>query len=396
VHRTFVFVINSMGTGGAERVLVNLLGAMSEERRSRTSVHVVLLDREAETRELPGFVEKHVLDSRGSLRRSMVGLSGALRRIKPDLVVSFLVRANVASSFVCWSLGIPSVVCERMHLSSHLAGRYTGPRLVAARALPRFAYRFASRLVGVSQGVTDDLIARFGADPRRTETMVNPFDLAAIERESRQPPEFDLPPRFIVAAGRLEPAKAMDELIDAYLAAAVEPALVILGDGSERSKLQARVDAAGAADRILIPGYARNPFAIIGRAQAYVSASTNEGFPNAMVEAMALGLPVIATDCQSGPAEILAGVSRLGCREVTFADHGILVPEHDVEALSAAIRAIVGDPAKSTDYARRAKLRAQDFAIAPVAERSWALFDKVADGRPDQEASTDRGSASSR
>ena len=396
MDRTFVFVINSMGTGGAERVLVNLLGAMSGERRARTSVHVVLLDREAEARALPGFVQKHVLDSRGSLLRSITGLSGALRRIRPDLVVSFLVRANVASSLACWHQGIPSILCERMHLSSHLAGRYAGPRLAAARALPRLAYRLATRLVGVSQGVTEDMIAHFGADPRRTATMVNPFDLVAIEQDSRQKPGFDLPQRFIIAAGRLEPAKAMDNLIDAYLAAAVEPALVILGDGSERAPLQARIEAAGAAGRILMPGYARNPFAIMGRAQAYVSASTNEGFPNAMVEAMALGLPVIATDCRSGPAEILAGVSRLGSREVTFADHGVLVPEGDVAALSAAIRAIVDDPARSADYARRARRRAQDFAIAPVAARSWALFDEVAGNGRAQEPRTERGSATSR
>ncbi|MEO8176327.1 MAG: glycosyltransferase [Sphingomicrobium sp.] len=380
MQRTFVFVINSMGTGGAERVLVNLLEAMSEQRRAQTSVHVVLLDRMAEARELPSFVHKHVLDSRGSLVSSMVGLSHVLRRIKPDLVVSFLVRANVASSLVCWSRGIPSVLCERMHLSSHLAGRYDGVRLVAARALPRLAYRFATRLVGVSQGVTDDLIARFGADPRRTETMENPFDLAAIEQESKAPPEFDLPQRFIVAAGRLEPAKAIDTLIDAYLASGVEPALVILGEGSKRPRLEARIHAAGAASRILLPGYARNPFAVMGRAEAYVSASTNEGFPNAMVEAMALGLPVIATDCQSGPAEILAGVSRLHCREVTFADHGVLVPERDVGALAAAMRAILGDSAQRLDYARRSRLRAQDFAVAPMADRSWALFDRVAAG----------------
>lgn len=390
MRRTYVFVINSMGSGGAERVLVNLLEAMSEQRRSQTSVHVVLLDRGEETRALPSSVEKHVLDSRGSLVRSIVGLSGQLRRIKPDLVVSFLVRANVASSLVCRSLGIPSVLCERMHLSSHLAGRYSGLRLVAARTLPRLAYRFASRLVGVSQGVTDDMIAQFGADPRRTDTLVNPFDLSAIERDSREPPEFDLPDRFIVAAGRLEPAKAMDELIDAYLVSGVEPALVILGEGSELSKLQARVDAAGAAGRIQMPGYARNPFAIMARAEAYVSASTNEGFPNAMVEAMALGLPVIATDCQSGPAEILAGVSRLGCRGATFADHGILVPEHDVRALSEAIGAVIGDPAKRADYAARARLRAQDFAMAPVAEKSWALFDRVASSGPDQEPASSR------
>jgi N-acetylgalactosamine-N,N'-diacetylbacillosaminyl-diphospho-undecaprenol 4-alpha-N-acetylgalactosaminyltransferase len=185
----------------------------------------------------------------------------------------------------------------------------------------------------------------------------------------------------------------MDTLIDAYLKSEIDPTLVILGEGSERPQLQAQIERAGATGRILMPGYARNPFAIVGRAEAYVSASTNEGFPNAMVEAMALGLPVIATDCQSGPAEILAGVSRLDCREVTFAKHGILVPEHDAAAIATAIRSVVGDPARSADYAARARLRAKDFAIGPVAEAAWALFDRVASSSPLQEASAERGSA---
>jgi N-acetylgalactosamine-N,N'-diacetylbacillosaminyl-diphospho-undecaprenol 4-alpha-N-acetylgalactosaminyltransferase len=110
---------------------------------------------------------------------------------------------------------------------------------------------------------------------------------------------------------------------------------------------------------------------------------------------MALGLPVIATDCRSGPAEILAGVSRLGCREVTFAENGILVPEQDVEALATAIRSVVGDPSRSADYGHRARLRAEDFAIGPVAEAAWALFDRVANSGSVQEASTRRGSATS-
>ena len=373
-----VFVINSLGSGGAERVLVNLLGAMGDERRARLDVQVVLLDREPEMRPLPSWVPKHVLDSRRSLLRTVRGLHALLRKLQPDLVVSFLVRANVASAIVCRRLRIPSVVCERMHLSSHLEGRYGGARLLGAKVLPRLAYRLAAKAVGVSQGVSDDMIASFGADPARTVTIVNPYDLDAIRAEARSPPEFALPARFIVAVGRLEPAKAMDVLIHAYLDSGIDAELVVLGEGSCRAQLQAQIDGAGASRRIHMPGYAANPFAITARAEAYVSASTNEGFPNAMVEAMVLGLPVIATDCRSGPSEILAERPRLNRPAIEYCKYGVLVPEGDVRLLAEAIRSLSSDPARKAHYAEMARARAADFAIEAIAETMWTMLESEA------------------
>ena len=375
-----VFVINSLGSGGAERVLVNLLNAMGGERRTRLDVHVVLLDREAEARQLPAWVPKHVLDSRHSLRRSVMGLHKVLRELQPDLVVSFLVRANLASALVCRWLRVPCIVCERMHLSSHLEGRYRGARLLAAKVLPRLTYRLATKAIGVSQGVTHDMVASFGADPSRTLTIVNPYDLDAIHAEGSKPAEFDLPARFIVAVGRLEPAKSMNVLIHAYLESGIEPDLVILGEGSCREALQAQIDAAGASKRIHLLGYAANPFAIVARAELYVSASTNEGFPNAMVEAMVLGLPVIATDCRSGPSEILAERPRLNRPGIEYCQYGVLVPEGDAHLLAQAMRALHDDPVRRAQYAEKARLRAADFRSEAIAETMWATVESHAAG----------------
>lgn len=373
--KTIAFVINSLGSGGAERVLVNLLNAMGEERRARLDIHVILLDREPEMRQLPTWVHKHVLDSRRSLGRSVRGLNRELRRLRPDLVVSFLVRANVASALVCRWLQTPCVLCERMHLSSHLESRYSGVRLRLAKALPKLAYRLAGLSVGVSQGVSEDMMEAFGAEPERTVTMVNPYDLEAIRADGAREPEFALPDRFVVAVGRLEPSKAMDVLIDAYLQSGIEPELVILGQGSCREALQARIDAAGASDRIHMLGYAANPFAVTARAEMYVSASTNEGFPNAMVEAMVLGRPVIVTDCRSGPSEILGERPRLNRPGVDYCEHGVLVHEGDVAALAEALRSLSHDPARRAHYSVKARARAADFATDVIAERMWTLLE---------------------
>lgn len=376
MRKTIAFVINSIGYGGAERVLHNILAGMGE-RRERYDVHLILLDDLPEARDMPGHVTKHVLDARGGLVRSVRQLSRCLAGLRPALVVSFLVRANVASAVAAGRLGFPLILCERMHLSSHLAGRYRGAKLWATRIAPRLAYRRADVVLGVSAGVTGDLVRHFGVDPQRALTINNPYDIEAIRRDGAREPEFALPERFIVAAGRMEKAKNFVQLIEAYLAADLPESLVILGEGAERKALETLVAARGARDRILLPGYARNPFAILARAAYYVSASLNEGFPNAMVEAMALGIPVIASDCHSGPAEILAGVTKLDPPGPVEAEHGIVVPEGSAAALSEAMTRMA-DPALRARYAARSALRADDFGLAAITEQYWALFDRIA------------------
>jgi glycosyltransferase involved in cell wall biosynthesis len=376
VRKRIVFVINSIGFGGAERALVNLLDAAGA-RRDQYDVHLVLLDDDPEMRETPAWPTKHVLDSRGSLLRTLRLLTPLLVRLRPALVVSFLVRANVATALAARWIGFPAIVCERMHLSSHLAGRYRGAVLWATRLAPRMAYRSARAVLGVSTGVTEDLVRNFGVSPDRAQTIFNPYDLEAIRRDAVQPPEIALPDRFIVAVGRLEPSKNFGQLIEAFIEARLPMSLVILGEGSERSALEAAVAKAGAQERILLPGYVRNPFAIVARAEFFAASSRNEGFPNAMVEAMVLGKPVVATDCPSGPAEILAGVVSLDSAVPVDAAYGVLVPEGSVAALAEGLTRMA-DPARARLYAGRAAERASAFDRGVVAERYWALFDAVA------------------
>lgn len=376
-RKRIVFVINSIGLGGAERALGTILAHIGPWR-DRFDVHLVLLDRLPETRAMPEVAVKHTLDGRGGLLRSLVQLAACLHRLEPDLCVSFLVRANVANAVLGrFVTRCPTVICERMHLSSHLDGKYRGWKRLAAGLTPRLAYRFATRVLGVSSGVTEDLIARFGVDSARAGTIFNPFDLDRIAADGARAPEFALPEDFLVAVGRLMPGKNYPHLLDAYAASGVDLPLVILGEGEDRAAIEAHTARLGIADRVRMPGYAANPFAVVARARAYVSASRNEGFPNAMVEAMALGVPVLSTDCRSGPAEILAGIPRLPAPELTEADHGILVPEDRPDLLAEALRRIVR-PATRAHYAERAARRSRDFRAEAVAGEYWSLFERLA------------------
>jgi glycosyltransferase involved in cell wall biosynthesis len=132
----------------------------------------------------------------------------------------------------------------------------------------------------------------------------------------------------------------------------------------------------GLADRVHLLGYASNPFAIVGRADFYISASLNEGFPNAMVEAMVLGRPVVATDCFSGPAEILGGTAGERPGEVTHAEFGLVVRPRDDRALAAAIGEM-NAPGALAHYGAKALERAEQFSLAEIGGQYWALFDSV-------------------
>lgn len=155
-----VFVTNSIGSGGAERALDTILRA-GGDRLERYELHLVLLDREREMRDLPALDGRHCLDAGGQLVPSVVLLRALLGRLQPHLVVGFLARANLAVAFSGgrW----PRILCERMHMRSHLAGRYRGWRLRLIHRLMRAAYARATLILGVSQGVSDDLVATFGA-----------------------------------------------------------------------------------------------------------------------------------------------------------------------------------------------------------------------------------------
>jgi glycosyltransferase involved in cell wall biosynthesis len=371
-RRRIVFVINSLGPGGAERVMNNVLHMTPLED---WEPHLILLDREKEHRTPPDFVEVHRLDCRLSLLPSIRQLRRKLKEIGPDLIVSFLVRANVASVIAGQGVA-PVVISERSQLSTHLAERHSGLKHWAAAALPRLVYRRADHIIAVSEGVRSDLIGNFNVPAGRVEAIPNPFDLDRIAEDGREGPEFTLPPRFMVGVGRLIAAKGPQDLVEAYALAKPAIPLCLLGDGPDRPQLEARIAELGLTGRIRLLGYAKNPFSIISRAEFFVSGSHCEGFPNAMAEAMALGLPVVATDCPSGPAEILEDVETTGTTAVHEAKYGMLVPVKKPHILAQAIERMA-DPELRQHYAFVARRRMEDFRLETIAARYWRTFTRV-------------------
>jgi glycosyltransferase involved in cell wall biosynthesis len=374
--RRIAFVINSLGPGGAERVM----DAIVRMAPGGWDCHLVLLDREKEWRTPPDFVQVHRLDCNFRLVASIRQLRSELATIQPDIVVSFLVRANVAAVIGAASVGAAVIVSERSHLTTHLAERHSGLRRWAAGAAPRLAYPRADHVIAVSNGVRSDLIRNFGVEPGRVSSIANPYDLERIAQEAMAEPEIPLPDRFLVSVGRLVGAKGFDDLLEAYKLADPDIPLCILGDGPDRNFLEGRIAALGLGDRVHLFGYLKNPFAVVGRSDLFVSASHCEGFPNAMAEAMALGRPVIATDCPSGPAELLDDVETVGASGVHAGKYGMLVPVKRPEVLARAI-GMMADVDVRAHYFAMSRQRMESFRIEAIARRYWDTFAEVLDKR---------------
>jgi glycosyltransferase involved in cell wall biosynthesis len=373
-RKRVVFLINSLAGGGAERVMCTLLRHSTPEREE-FDVTLGLLDDEPAANTAPDWVDVRQLDGRKQIIRSVRAAGSLLAEVKPDIVVSFLTRSNMANVLNAhW----PTVISERANTTAHFPA---GPLGMPQRAMVRWVYPRATRVIAVSEGVADDLRNNYGVRADRLVAIPNPVDVDAMQANAALAPKLRIEGRYILAGGRLVRSKNFDMLIRAFAKAGDERTLVIMGEGPEREALLQTAAAFGVADRVVLPGFVQNPYPLMRAADVFVLSSNAEGFPNALVEAMAVGAPVIATNCASGPSEILAERPRDAINAFTQAPHGIIVPPNDAEAMSAALTAM-NDPARRAAYAEKAAARALAYGAVTAKDRYWAVIrDALTAGR---------------
>jgi glycosyltransferase involved in cell wall biosynthesis len=373
VQGRITFVINSMEGGGAERAMANLLHYLLPQLTGH-DVELVLLDDLPQVQHLPEGLRVITLDGGGSMLRSARALTRHFRGTPPSVCVSYLARANCLNVWLSALFGHRAIISERVQTSAHLA---KARRAWLFRLITRFSYPRAAAVVAVSQGVAEDLVQNFAVLNARLAVIGNPIDASILARRAQEPPAMPLPERFILAVGRLVPNKNFTMLIAAYARTRPEADLVILGEGPERPALMAQIAQAGLADRVHMPGFVANPYPVMARAEYLVSCSNAEGFPNTLIEAMTLGCAVVATDCPSGPAEVLRGTTGSETAVPQPAADGILLPCEDIAALAAVMKDLES-PALRADLAARASARARDFGVEDVVRRYLNLIEDTA------------------
>lgn len=357
--------VPSLRGGGAEKVTVNLANAFAKK-----GLKVDLLLAQAEGVYLKAVEPMvRVVDLRAKrVVYALRPLAQYLRQERPDGVITVLNHANVVG-IASWLLaGRPCQIVVTEHNSvSHSKTNSVRARLV--KTLMPVLYNFATHVVAVSKGVASDL-ASMGVKKKKLHTIYNPIvDAEVLEQALKDCPdpwfkEKDTP--IVLAVGRLEPQKDLILLIQAFhlLAKQCNAKLVILGDGPMKAQIESTVVGLNLADRVKLLGFVENPFAFMSRASVLVLSSRWEGFANVLVEAMACGSPVVATDCPSGPSEILEN-----------GKWGRLVPVGDVNQLSEAIKATLKD-GRSVDVRKRAS----EFGVQDAVESYISLvFPKTKD-----------------
>jgi glycosyltransferase involved in cell wall biosynthesis len=369
-----LFFAPSIGGGGAERHMVRLAGSL-DPARFRASVAVSRGGGSYEG-ELAPHVAYHVLGARRILA-SVRPLARLIRAERPDVVCSFLdptnavalAAARLAGSTAARVVGVQNPVSQELrHGLRHRVLRLAVPRLYAA----------ADAVVALAPGVADDL-ARIAPGLRgRIRTIPNAgYDEGAL-RAAAEPlaAAGGVARPLLVACGRLTRQKDYATLLAAFARVRRElPAtLWILGEGELRGEVEADVAARRLSECVWLPGFQRNPYPFMRAADLFVLSSRWEGFGNVVVEAMALGTPVVATDTH-GPSTIIEdGVS------------GVLVPAEDERRLADALLRLLRDEPLRRALGAAGAERARAFAPPVIAERYGALFDEVAAARAERSA----------
>jgi len=358
IEKKIVIILPDLGGGGAERLHVNLANDWAARG---LSVEFVLMRKQGELLSLlaPEIAVTDLGVDR--IRGAILPLAAHLRKSRPQAVLAAMWPLTSAVVFSWLFSGRPG----KLFLSDHenLSLSYIGQNRAKPgylKNLIRFTYPLANGIVAVSRGVMEDLCVLGSLPLNKVRVIYNPAATGVSPlrespgvREQLWGTGFQ---RHILAVGRLAPQKDYETLIKAFalLPKAINAKLVILGEGPLRADLIALVNHLGLQECISLPGFIRDPYPWFRSADLFVLSSQWEGFGNVIVEALECGVPVVSTDCLSGPAEILED-----------GRYGKLVPIRDPDAMAAAMTASLAEPHDREKLMSRAKV----FSVRNISDQ---------------------------
>lgn len=353
VRKKIALVVYSLGMGGAEKVVSDLSFQFAKQHdvtlilfdgsRMYYPYAGELIDIHCPSRS--GFVPKvlNFLDRANQLRQ--------IFRVKHfDTIISVMEHAS-----------FPSILASR----KTIAANHCNPERNFTRfdwLFARWLYPKAKKVVAVSKDGMRIFQQRLAL--QNIDCLYNPVNLQRIRELAKERPAVHIEGRYIVAAGRLSPEKNFTMLLDAYAESRMRQdfKLLILGEGDERPLLEQQVKALGLEKQVILPGFMRNPYPYIANAHCLVLSSQHEGFPVILIEALGLGRPVISTDCETGPREIIKHDSN-----------GLLLPTDDKRAMSAALDRMCLEKGVHERLRQNAVASVEYLDIEKVAEQWLAI-----------------------
>ncbi|GAB3808600.1 glycosyltransferase [Virgibacillus kimchii] len=302
------------------------------------------------------------------LRYSLFKLVKAINKHKPDLLFSTIYQNNIML-LIAKLLSFkrtPTVIRES---SNRIA---SGSVTLINRLVIFILYNcFANKIIALSKGVEEVLAKDFRVKKSKIELIYNPIEVESIKRLSDEKVtdlnKIDDNEKLVIAVGRLVEAKDYITLLKAFkiVTENIHSRLIILGKSPLENKLKSFSENLGMKEKVVFMGFKKNPYKYMKKADVFVLSSKWEGFGHVIVEAMAAGTPVISTDCNSGPREIIKDN-----------EYGVLVPVGDIKKLSNKIIDFIGNQELMDYYSFKGSKRAQDFYASRIVKQYEKMIEE--------------------
>lgn len=365
-----MFFVYIFGQGGAERIILNILNHINN---TKYDIHLILGEKTAKNQYLSYLTNRNVqIDylnvPLGQYDQAVNSLAQKINQINPDILFTEAKYTN-------------SIAYHAKKLSKN-----THTKLIFREAVNRSAcqdedflqkiktslhYNFGpAKIICISNGVASDLIKHYGVKRKKIAVIHNPADLNFIRKKASGPISNQvfnkIKGKKIITIGRLSPSKNQKLLLEAFgRIKEKNVSLIILGSGELEAELKTYCKDRQIKN-VYFLGNVPNPYQYLKACDLFVLSSIREGFGNVIVEAMATGVPVISTDCPSGPKEII-GDNK----------YGLLTPLNDINALSNAMTKMLNNPKLMHRYSALGKKRSQDFDINNIIKSYENAIDKV-------------------
>ncbi len=362
----------SLSPGGAERVVSTIANKLCDFYE----VHLVLLKGEIFYK-ISDKVKLHILDASNYSKELGVikflkipalarKYSKFLKEKEVEVSLSFLNRPNYINVLSRHFYNKSKIV-----ISERIAPlmEYNGKNLrdFVSKALIRSLYHKANRVISNSNYIAYELSNYFNIDPNKIKVIYNPVDTGCKCSNCRKNEKFTF-----INVGRFYAQKNHKLLIEAFKKANLDAQLWLIGEGPLKGELQALVSNLGLKGKVKFLGNQRDVFSFLCKSHCFVLSSTYEGLPNSVLEALSCGLPVISTDCKSGPREILAPDTNFEKQitdSIEYSKYGILVPVGNPNLLARAMNRIYESKHLLKHYENVAKERAKDFESSRIIEQ---------------------------
>lgn len=367
-------LIYSLTGGGAERVVSYLIAYCYE---NNIDVELILMNTSIEF-ELPQDLSVHYIDKsksneKGVLKAFKIPIlaykySKLVKELNITHSLSFLTRPSLinilASKLTNYKYKV--VINERSFPS--LQYSYKGFQSTFNKTLIRTLYKKSDLIISNSYGNAKDLINNFEVSPSKIKVIQNPIDLQKIDTINARDLFFDSQIFNMISVGRLDEGKNHQLLINA-IHQIQNPAmrLYIFGFGDLQQELEGIIDQLQLKDQVILMGFNPNPYQFLKAADLFVFGSNHEGFPNVLLEAMACGLPILSTNCQSGPSEIME--LKTEKNDLMITDYGILVPIKNVNLMVKGMNYFINNKSYAQNCKINSLKRVKDFGKNRILEK---------------------------